>query len=93
MMAFIALMWLGFMGCVSDKDHPDGPEPAGPRDTSDTGSGSEDTGEPALPDPVAVTVQSEPVVCDEPWLRGELGPMQLSGPGGDCDRQKGGLNL
>ena len=103
-MAFIALMLLGFTGCVSDKDRPDGAEdssdPAVPGDTSDTGSGSVDTGSgsvdtggPPPPEPVAVTVLSEPVACDQPHLRAELGPMQLGSPGGDWGHQNGLSNL
>jgi len=103
-MAFMALVLIGVTGCVSDKDRPDGTgdssEPAGPGDTSDTGSGLDDTGsglddtgEPPPPEPVAVTVQSEPIVCEEPELRAELGPMWLSGPYGDWGDQNGLANL
>jgi hypothetical protein len=96
-MALMAALFLVFTGCVSDKTRPVEPgdtlDSAVPGDTSDTGSGSSDTGDPPPPEPVAVTVESEPVVCDQPQLREELGPMRLIGPGGDWAHQNGLANL
>ena len=72
----------------SGKPQDSGDEP------SDDSASPDDTGEEG-PEPIVVdvTVDSEPVVCDDPEQRERLGPMRLLGSSGDWGRQNGSENL